>query len=181
MPSVDACPSPSCRNRAQSMGVSVSEMKPDTRIATPIVTANSRKSRPTRPGMNSSGMNTATSESVIERIVKLISFEPSSAACMGFFPISRWRTMFSSITMASSTTKPTASVSAISDRLSRLKSSAHITQQVPISENGRASDGMAVARTLRRNRKITMTTRNNVSSIVNLTSFTDSSMESALS
>ncbi len=39
---------------------------------------------------------------------------------MRVLPISMWRTMFSSITMASSTTKPTDSVSAISDRLFRL-------------------------------------------------------------
>ena len=70
--------------------------------------------------MNSTGMNTATSDSVIDRIVKPISREPSSAACSGGFPISMWRTMFSSITIASSTTKPTDSVSAISERLSRL-------------------------------------------------------------
>jgi hypothetical protein len=72
------------------------------------------------PGMKSSGMNTATSDSVMERIVKLISLLPSSAARMGDLPISMWRTMFSSITMASSTTKPTASVSAMSVRLLRL-------------------------------------------------------------
>ena len=70
--------------------------------------------------MNSTGMNTATSDSVIERMVKPISREPSSAACSGGLPISMWRTMFSSMTMASSTTKPTDSVSAISERLSRL-------------------------------------------------------------
>ena len=85
-----------------------------------MVTANSRNSRPTMPPMNSTGMNTATSESVIEMIVKPISREPSSAASNGRLPISMWRTMFSSMTMASSTTKPTDSVSAISDRLSRL-------------------------------------------------------------
>ena len=39
---------------------------------------------------------------------------------MGVLPISMWRTTFSSITMVLSTTKPTLSVSAISDRLSRL-------------------------------------------------------------
>ena len=66
------------------------------------------------------GMNTAVSDSVIDRIVKPTSRAPSNAACIGGFPISMWRTMFSSITIASSTTKPTASVSAISDRLSRL-------------------------------------------------------------
>ena len=91
---------------------------PDTRIATPIVTANSWKSLPMMPPINRNGMNTAASDSVIERIVKPTSFAPSIAACIGAFPISRWRTMFSSITIASSTTKPTASVSAISERLS---------------------------------------------------------------
>ena len=85
-----------------------------------IVTANSRKSRPMIPAMNTSGMNTAASDSVIDRIVKPTSAAPSSAALSAGFPISRCRTMFSSITIASSTTKPTASVSAISDRLSML-------------------------------------------------------------
>ena len=37
---------------------------------------------------------------------------------MGCMPSSRWRVMFSTTTMASSTTKPVATVSAISDRLS---------------------------------------------------------------
>ena len=89
-------------------------------MATPIVTENSCSRRPTIPPMNSTGMNTAVSDSVIERIVKEISFDPSSAACIAGLPISMCRTMFSSITIASSTTKPTESVSAISDRLSRL-------------------------------------------------------------
>ncbi len=46
-----------------------------------------------------------------------ISFAPASAACIGDAPSSRWRAMFSTITMASSTTKPVAMVSAISLRL----------------------------------------------------------------
>ncbi len=70
--------------------------------------------------MNSTGMNTAASEIVIDTMVKPISFEPSSVACSRGLPISMCRVMFSSMTMASSTTKPTHSVSAISDRLSRL-------------------------------------------------------------
>ena len=69
--------------------------------------------------MNSSGMNTAISDTVSEMTVKPISRAPSSAACIGFSPFSMWRTMFSIITMASSTTKPVPMVSAISDRLSR--------------------------------------------------------------
>ena len=59
--------------RAHISGVSVSETTPDARIATMIVTANSRKMRPSNPGMNTSGMNTAASDSVIDRIVKEIS------------------------------------------------------------------------------------------------------------
>lgn len=50
---------------------------------------------------------------------------------------------------------------------------------VPMMENGRASDGMMVARALRRNRKITMTTSATVSASVNCTSHTACSMVSA--
>jgi hypothetical protein len=70
--------------------------------------------------MNRIGMNTATSEVLIDRTVKPISRAPRSAAAIGDNPSSRYRVMFSSTTMASSTTKPTAIVSAIRDRLSRL-------------------------------------------------------------
>jgi hypothetical protein len=101
-------------------GVSVSETKPEIRIDTAIVTANSLSSRPTSPPMKSTGMKTATSEAVIDRIVKPISRDPASAASIGVCPCSPWRTMFSSTTMASSTTKPTLRVSASSERLSRL-------------------------------------------------------------
>src|ERR1043165_8778828 len=47
-------------------------------------------------------MNTAASDVVIVRIVKPISCEPFSDASSGFSPASMWRTMFSSITIASS-------------------------------------------------------------------------------
>jgi len=85
-----------------------------------MVTANSWNNRPMIPPMNSTGMNTAARDSVMERMVKPTSRDPANAASIGGVPFSMWRTMFSSITMASSTTKPTDSVSAIIDRLSRL-------------------------------------------------------------
>ena len=100
------------------MGVRLSETTPETRIATLMVTANSCSSRPRMPLMKSTGMNTAASDRVMETMVKPISRAPRKAASIGRSPISMWRTMFSSITMASSTTKPTESVRAISDRLS---------------------------------------------------------------
>jgi len=68
--------------------------------------------------MNSTGMKTAASESVIDRIVKPISRAPLSAAVMRSSPCSMWRTMFSSMTTASSTTNPTQSVRAMSEMMS---------------------------------------------------------------
>ena len=49
--------------------------------------------------------------------------------------------MFSTTTMASSTTKPTAMVSAISDRLSRLKLSRYIAADEPSSASGTVTLG----------------------------------------
>ena len=99
------------------MGVSVSDTSSEMPMATASVTANSWKSRPTTSPMKSSGIRTATSETVSDTSVKPISFAPSRAACSAGLPCSRWRAMFSIITMASSTTKPVAMVSAIRLRL----------------------------------------------------------------
>ncbi len=72
------------RARAQEaraiIGVSVSETTAEIAMAMLSVTANSRKSRPTMPPMSRIGMNTASSETVIETMVKPICFAPSSAA-----------------------------------------------------------------------------------------------------
>ena len=52
------------------------ETKPEIRIATARVMANSRNSRPATSPMNSSGISTAISEKVSEMMVKPICFEP---------------------------------------------------------------------------------------------------------
>ncbi len=65
-----------CNIQAHIIGVRMSETTPDIRIATLTVTANSRNSRPIRPPISSSGMNTAVSDRVIETMVKPISCEP---------------------------------------------------------------------------------------------------------
>ena len=90
------------------------------RIVIASETANSRNSRPTTSPMNSSGISTATSDTVSEMIVKPICSAPFTAASSGFAPRSMWRLMFSNMTIASSTTKPVAMVSAIRLRLFRL-------------------------------------------------------------
>src|SRR5689334_6682472 len=164
--------------RAQSIGVSVSDTKPDRMMATAIVTANSRNTRPTMPPINSTGMNTAISEKVIDTMVKPISREPFNAASNGRMPPSMWRTMFSSMTMASSTTNPTDSVSANNVMLLMEKSNAYIAAQVPINEIGTASAGMIVAVPDRRNRKITRMTRQKAMLSVSCTSYTAARIDS---
>ena len=114
-------PSPrSFNNRAHMSGVSVSDTKPEAKIAITIVMANSRKIRPTSPDINTSGMKTAASEMVIDMMVKLISLALLMAASNGCSPRSIRRTVFSRNTIASSTRNPIASVSAINDKLPRL-------------------------------------------------------------
>ncbi len=140
------------------------------------VMANSRKSLPTTSRMKSSGISTAIREMVRDTMVKAISPEPFKAAASGFSPLSMWREMFSIITIASSTTNPEAMVSAISERLSRLNPARYITAKVPIRDTGTDRLGMIVAGTLRRKRKITITTSATASDSSNCTSFTDARM-----
>ena len=81
--------------------------------------------------------------------------------------------MFSMTTIASSTTKPVAMVSAISVRLLIEKPARYMTPNVPTSDSGTATLGMSVAATLRRNRKMTSTTSATASSSSNWTSATE--------
>ncbi|MNC86458.1 hypothetical protein D3C83_21240 [compost metagenome] len=66
--------------------------------------------------------------------------------------------MFSIITIASSTTKPVAIVSAISVRLLIENPARYITPNVPISDSGTAMLGISVPAAVRRKRKMTKTT-----------------------
>jgi len=84
--------------------------------------------------------------------------------------------MFSIITTASSTTKPVAIVSAMSDRLLREKPSAYITAKVPTIDTGTVTPGMKVAAADRRKTKITSTTRITARISSNCTSCTEARM-----
>ena len=106
--------------REAIIGVTVSDTTAEMAMAIESVTANSRKSRPTSPPIRRIGMKTASSDAVIDTMVKPICLAPLNAACIGESPASMNRETFSVTTMASSTTKPVEMVSAISDRLSRL-------------------------------------------------------------
>jgi len=96
---------------------------------------------------------------------------------MRSMPDSMWRAVFSSTTMASSTTKPVATVIAMSDRLFRLKPSRYMTPKVPSSETMVATAGTTVARMLRRKTLTTSTTRMIDSTRVNSISCSEARME----
>ena len=53
-----------------------------------VVTENSRNNRPMMPPISSSGMKTATRDTLIETMVKAISDAPFIAACIGAMPSS---------------------------------------------------------------------------------------------
>src|SRR5260370_38919329 len=63
-------------------------------MATLSTTANSRKRRPTMPPIIKMGMNTATSDVLMESTVKPISLAPFMVAAKGFIPASMWRGVF---------------------------------------------------------------------------------------
>ena len=66
--------------------------------------------------------------------------------------------MFSITTMASSTTKPTETVSAISERLSKLYPKRYMKPKVPARESGTVTPAINVGQSRRKNRNITMMT-----------------------
>ena len=175
-------------NRAHIMGVKVSETTAEIKIDTAKVMANSWNKRPTTSAMNNSGINTAISEKVSEMMVKPIWREPLKAAAKAaarqspscaspsLARCSKWRAMFSIITMASSTTKPLEMVKAIKVRLLIEKPARYITPKVPTSDSGTATLGIKVAAALRKNKKITITTKATASINSNCTSRTDARM-----
>ena len=94
------------------MGESVTAMMPEMMTDPASVKANSRNRVPVRPCVKPIGAYTAASVIVIDTIGTKISFMPTMAASTGFSPSSICRWMFSSTTMASSTTRPMASTMA---------------------------------------------------------------------
>ena len=126
--------------------------------------------------MNRSGISTAIRLTVSEMIVKPISLAPFSAASNGRIPSSIWREMFSSTTIASSTTKPDAMVSDIRVRLLIEKPMKYIAANAPTSDSGTEMLAITVARSEPRNRKITKVTSATASTSSNFTSDTEARM-----
>ena len=158
------------------MGESVSATMPETITAPASVKANSRNSEPVRPPWIATGVYTAARVIVMAMIGPTSSRAASMAAWKGLLPSCRWRSTFSTITIASSTTRPTESTMA--SRVSRLmvKPAACMMKTAPMSEIGIATTGMITDRTEPRKRKITTITISRVSVRVLSTSPMESRM-----
>src|ERR1019366_1211344 len=125
-----------------SAGESVSEQKQEIAVATAMVMANCWKNCPEIPPRNAVGTNTAHSTSAMETSAPPTSSMVRSAASRRLMPSRRWRSTFSTTTMASSTTMPTASTRPNRVRLLIAKPSAAIAAKVPTRETGIATMGM---------------------------------------
>ncbi len=75
-------------HRADRVGTRVRDTTAEITMVTARVTANWLNSRPTTSPMNSSGISTASNETVSDTMVKPICSAPLSAACSGGSPIS---------------------------------------------------------------------------------------------
>ena len=152
--------------RAAIAGVIVSATMPEMITAPDRVKANSANSAPVSPPVKASGASTAASVSVIATTGPLISFMPMIEASSGLCPSSMWRWMFSTTTIASSTTRPMASTIASSDNRLIEKPSASSTAHTPISDSGIVTIGISTERNEPRNRRITTTTMATASAMV---------------
>ncbi len=127
------------------------------------------------PGKNATGTNTATSTMPMTMTALNTSCIASTAARYADLPNSRMcRSMFSTTTIASSTTMPMASTMPNSVSVLIEKPNSLTKAKVPISDTGMVRAGMMVLRQFCRNRNITSTTSSNASPRVFNTSVIDS-------
>ena len=127
------------------------------------------------PGKNETGTKTAISTSEVAMTALVTSPMAREVASCGFeCSMSMCRCTFSMTTMASSTTRPVASVmpKSVSELIEKPK--ILMNANVPISETGMVTAGMMVARQSSRNRKMTAMTMTIAAASVTSTSRMDS-------
>ncbi len=109
--------------------------------------------------MKAVGRNTAIRVNVVAITARPISSAASIAAWYGVLPMRRWRTMFSTSTIASSTRMPTTSDSASKVTTLIEKPSRYMPMKAGITDIGSAMADTKVARQSRRNSQTTSTAR----------------------
>ena len=131
----------------------------EANTASEPVQPNCLKNLPAIPLMNAVGRNTAISVKVVAITARPISSAASIAAWNGVLPMRRWRTMFSTSTMASSTRMPTTSESASSVTTLSEKARYCMPMKAGITDSGSATAETKVARKSCRNSHTTFTAR----------------------
>ena len=144
-------------------------------------TDNSRNSRPVLPCKNPTGKNTAINTAVVANTANATCLVPRRAATNAGSPKSTRRWMFSTTTMASSTTRPMHSTKA--SKVSRLieNPNAYSAMNEAITHTGTVTAGIIAARTLPRNNQITTSTSTMASIRVSYTRSTAAEMKVVLS
>ncbi len=99
-----------------------------------------------RPPWKPIGAYTTARVMVIAMMGPSSSRAPIKAASMRVLPMRTWRSTFSTTTMASSTTRPTASTMASIVSRFRLNPNAYITTAAPMSDTGIAMSGTSAVR-----------------------------------
>ncbi len=162
-------------------GVIVNALTAEMIVETAIVTANWRKNWPVMPPRKQQGTNTELSTRVMARTGPVISSMALMVAVRESSPVAISRSMFSSTTIASSTTMPMASTRPKSVRLLRENPMAFMMAKVPIKETGTSIIGRIIAFQSWRKKSTTMPTRITASSRVQKTSPTDSLINGVVS
>ena len=147
-------------------GVRTMATNPEIKTAPANANANSSNNLPILPGENITGINTATNVNVIATTANPTSEIAFFAASIGDTPLSRYLTVFSNTTIASSTTKPTATTIASKVRVFIEKPKNRSKLKVPIRDIGIVIIGINAALKLLSETTITRETKIIASKIV---------------
>ena len=141
------------------MGVSTRATTKEANTASEAVQPNCLKNLPAMPLMKAVGKKTAMSVKVVAITARPISSAASIAAWYGVLPMRKWRTMFSTSTMASSTKMPMTSESASSVTTLMEKPSQAMPMKAGTTESGSATAETKVARRSRKKSHTTSTAK----------------------
>ena len=146
------------RKVAHCAGFSVIALMALITAVAAMTRANCRNSWPVIPGRKAAGRNTAVRTRVTPRIGPISSDIAFTAASRGDMPCSMKCELFSTTTMASSTTMPMARMSANSVIRLMLKPRAAIAAKAPMIVTGTVVAGTSTARKFCKNIMMTMRT-----------------------
>src|SRR5215470_5662571 len=132
---------------AESAGVNVNALNAEIETENAIVNANCRNKMPVVPGNSATGTNTDTNTNDVAMTAPATSLIATDAAlCGSVIPSTMCRSTFSITTIASSTTKPVASVMPNNVSVLIENPSSFTKMNVPISDTGIVIAGINVVR-----------------------------------